>query len=284
MITTLPKHHGRHAGLIAFAMFATAGVVVYVTRPREPRDAPRETPAVARAAAAVPVERTPERAPTVEREPAKQPTATGIAMYDERRTTHVYAPVNGWLQKTRPTALGRKVKQGETLAVIYSPEVWQASQELVAQVRDFRSQELLDAQRYRLLRWGMPWSDVARIEKTQTPQATLRLVARLAGTVVAEQGARGQLVEPSGIEYFTVTEPGFYWVLVEMRQIDTERLRVGTAAKLTIEGVSRPLPAKIAYMYRADREGMRTLRFDLYAPRTTIVPNAKVTAEFVPVK
>jgi len=273
MIHTLPKHHGRHAGLIALTMFATAGVVVWFTKPvaREVRDAPRP----AAAAVAIPV--TPPPPPIVERTPERS-SATGVAIYDERRTTHLNAQVNGWLQKVRPTALGRHVKQGETLAVIYSPEVWVASQELVAQVRDFRSQELLDAQRYRLLRMGMTWPDVSRIEKTLTPQATLPLVARLAGTVVAEQGLRGQFVEPGGTEYFTITEPGYFWVFVETQ--DTSRLRIGSRAKLAIDGIAQPVPAKISYMYRADREGMRTLRFDVYAPRVTFTPNAHVTADF----
>ncbi len=288
MVTPLKKHHGQHGGLLALGLLAASSIVVWSTHPREPAPPAQSDPGEHRAGPAAAVV---QHAPAIRVEPievvtasvtAKAPrthaTVTGVTTFDERRTTRLHAPVHGWLQKTRESSLGRRVRQGETLAVIYSAEVYLATVELVDQVKTFRSQELLDAQRYRLLRWGMPRAMVEQIERTRTPQATLPLVARGPGTVIAEQGARGQLVEPSGFELFTITDPAFAWVYVDVDQDDASRVRVGSKVTMKVDGIARRLPATVAYVYRRVEDGTRKVRLDVYSPRAHVKAGARVTA------
>lgn len=288
MVTPLKKHHGQHGGLLALGLLAAASVVVWSTHPREPAPPAQSDPGEHRAdpAAAVvqpalairgePIEA--ERASVTAQAPRSHATVTGVLALDERRTTRLHAPVHGWLQKTRESSLGRRVRQGETLAVIYSAEVYLATAELVDQVKTFRGQELLDAKRERLLRWGMPRAMLVQIERTQRPQAMLPLVARGPGIVIAEQGARGQLVEPSGFELFTITDPAFGWVYVDVDQADASRVRVGSKVTLKVDGTARRLPATVAYVYRRVEDGMRKIRLDVYSPRAHVEPGARVTA------
>ena len=282
-VSPLHKHHGQHGGLIALGLLVVSIVVVWSTHSQRSAPAPAP-PIVAPPAGASVAEVSPPLEPVAtavvgERSFRGPVIATGFATYDEHRTARIAVPVHGWLQKVRASSTGRRVRPGETLAVIYSPEVFLASADLIAQVREFESQEPLDRARARLLRWGMQRHILERIERTQKPEAGLPLVARVGGTVVTEQGEPGQFVEPSGSEYFTITDPANVWVYVELPDADAERARVGTPARLTVEGVARPVTTKVAYVWRRSENGMRTVRFDVHSPRAAIQPSAVVKAE-----
>lgn len=284
MITPLKKHPGGHGGILAILVLATAILVLATTHPRPaPTTASATTavqPAVPLPGAALAADSAgPTKTAVVDdRSPL---IATGTTSYDETRTAHVGVPVHGWLKKTRPIALGRTVRSGETLGVIYSLDVLVATAAVVDQVRDFRGQEPLDAERWRLLRWGMLQPMLSHIEATLTPQVALPLVARLPGTVVAEAGSAAQLVAPStGLELFTITDPTYVWVFVDVPDAYAARLAIGTPAKLAIDGVARPVTAKVAYVYRYSDEGMRKVRFELHSAAARIKPDMPVTAEF----
>jgi len=284
-VTPLHKHHGKHGGLIALGLLVTSGAVVWLTEPRgtDERSVATTTPVQSPAASVAPPV---DRGPPITSEPVitatpkhTRVTAIGFATFDERRTQHVGAPVHGWLQKTRASSLGRKVKQGEVLGVVYSADVYFATVDLLTEVRDFTNQELLDRQRIRLLRLGMPRSTLARIEKTRQPQAMLPIVARASGMVVAEQALERQFLDPrSGEELFTISDPHRVWVFVEVPDADVPRVNVGAAAKLSIDGLPSALAAKVGYVFRRSDGGTRTVRFDVTSPRP-IVANARVSAE-----
>ena len=291
MITPLKKHPGQNGGLIAVLLLAATTAVVWTTHPRASTTPPPPKTAIApdsQRAAPPPgaiATITPRPAALVEQPKTvaddRSPViATGATDYDETRTSHVGVPVSGWLKKTRTTSLGRTVRSGETLGIVYSLDVYLTTASVVEQVRNYRGQAPLDAERWRLLRWGLLQPTLARIEKTLTPQASLPLIARVPGTVVAESGASAQPIDPSmGLELFTVTDPAYVWVFVDVPDASAARLAVGTPAKLTIEGVARPVKAKVAHVYRYSDDGMRKVRFELYSPRPIIKPNLSVTAE-----
>lgn len=292
MITPLKKHPGQHGGIIAIVLLAATTAVVWTTHPRtststaastKPAIDPahqRAAPSPGAIAALPPHQRPPVEQPKTVVDDRAPIIATGSTDYDETRTSHVGVPVSGWLKKTRTTSLGRTVRSGETLGIVYSAEVYLATASVVSQVRNYRGQAPLDAERWRLLRWGMLQPTLARIEKTFTPQAALPLLARVPGTVVAEAGAPAQAVEAStGLELFTVTDPRYVWVFVDVPDAYAARLTVGTPAKLTIEGVARPVRAKVAHVYRYSEDGMRKVRFELHSPRPIIKQNLPVKAE-----
>jgi membrane fusion protein, copper/silver efflux system len=283
-VKPLPKHHGQHGGLMALGLLVTSGVVVWTSQPGTPSKVASEPPANIHAPpqSALPaatIETTPNKPVIATPLPARV-TASGFVSFDERRTTHVAAPVAGLLEKKRATSLGRRIRQGETLATIYSPEVYLTTAKLLGDLRVFRSQESVDRERFALLRWGMPRPTLARIEQNAKPQLALPIVARTPGIVVAEQGEQRGMIDPSSrLELFTITDPAYTWVFVELMDADAARARTGMPAKLTVDGIERPIAAKVAYVYRRSEEGKRTVRFDVYSPRVILKPNTPVKAE-----
>jgi multidrug efflux pump subunit AcrA (membrane-fusion protein) len=276
MVTPLKKHPGQHGGLLALALLAATTIVVWTAHPR------RSTPPVEKPKPQISATMTPEPVELSTRPPVELPrqvSASGPISYDESRTAHVNAPVAGWLH-AHPH--GRTVRAGETIGVIHSVEVYLATQELIAQLRDFRSQALLDDVRMRLYRWGMRREMIMRIEQTMKPQAALPLIARVSGTVVAEPKRDTPLVEASGDDLVTITDPSYAWLYVEIPADQAERARIGMTARVTIEGIARPVRAPIGYISRRVSEGKRTVRFDLHTANLSMPPTAQAKVDLEP--
>lgn len=288
-VTPLPPHHGRHAGLVSFGLMGVAGAFLWLThdtkgsssvdpRPAPAASVPQPAPEPPRFP---PIELGPgiETATVAERAIPRIVTATGAVTFDENRTHHVGTPVPGLLVKTRPASLGRVIRAGETVAVVYSVDVYKATQDLLAQVRDFKTQELLDRERMRLLRWGMRQSQITRIEQAMEPTMELPIIARTTGTVVVENGAALQLAEPSNEDLLTITDPRYATIYIEVPMADADLVKVGQAVRVTLDQSKRAFAAPVGYISRKDPRGMKIVRVDLAPNRVKMPPEVGATIE-----
>ncbi len=266
MVTPLQKHHGAHGGLIALFVLVTTVIVVVTSKPH--RDAAPPAPVKPAAAVAEPIAEPPPPppppAPTPPpRDVARATHAEGTLSYESHRTHHVGVPVYGWLQRT--VKEGRRVRAGETLGVIYSPEVYLTTADVIAQLREYRSPEQLDAARMRLLRWGMRREQLAAVQASGKPSAELPLIARVTGTVVAVQGEPKQFVEPNaGLELVTVTDPTYAVFYADLDAATVDKLALGMTGRVKVAG--RTYTAPIGYIARRADDGKKTVRFDLHDP------------------
>lgn len=277
-----PDHHG---GLLALSVLVTMIVVLWTSHsnrsgPTVERPKPQASVAMtAEHPSLQPIEpsTTVELVVVGERELSRKAVATGPVSYDETRTSRVTAPVAGWLRKSTH---GRTVRAGETVGVLYSLEVYAATRDLIAQVRDFRSQAALDEERLRLYRWGMRREMVAAIEQTRQPQASLPLISWVSGTVVAEKRLATPFVE-RGNDILTVSDPGSAWLYVDVPADDAALARVGMTGRVKIEGIAHPVIAPIAYVSRSVTDGNRTIRFDLHTAELRLPPTVQGKVELL---
>ena len=264
MVTPLQKHHGAHGGLIALFVLVTTVIVVITSKPH--RDAAPPAPVKPAAAVAEPITEPPPPPPPPAPRPrdvARANHAEGTLSYEPHRTHHVGVPVYGWLQRT--VKEGRRVRAGETLGVIYSPEVYLTTADVIAQLREYKSPEQLDATRMRLLRWGMRREQLAAIQASGRPSAALPLIARVTGTVVAVQGEPKQIVDPNaGLELVTITDPTYAVFYADLDAATADKLALGMTGRVKVAG--RTYTAPIGYIARRADEGKKTVRFDLHDP------------------
>jgi Cu(I)/Ag(I) efflux system membrane fusion protein len=216
-----------------------------------------------------------------ERDFSRKVRTVGIVTVDETRTAHVHSRVRGWIEGFHVQFVGRKVKKGEPLVSIYSQEVYAAQLELASLLKSsVRSPELLDAARKRFALWEVPRSVIEKVEQTGEPQRTFPLLAPRSGVVVAKQAFEGQFIDPS-IELYTISDLSRLWILADIYDADVANVRVGTTAKLTVEGVTEPLTAKVAFLNPTIDERTRTrkARFELSNVSAAVMPGAFVTVE-----
>lgn len=277
MMTSLPKHRGRNGPILAFSMLVATTVVVLLS------ERPRTHPSSELASRAIPAAPAPPSLPAasipaVPAAPSSSLRGSGTIGYDESKTSHLAAPVAGWLTKTRTKSLGRTVRAGETLGVIYSPEVYLTSVELLQQVKEFRSADALDASQTHLLRLGMPPWTLTAMQKSGKPERSVPLIARVNGTVVVDSAQRAQLVDTWSDELFTITDPTRYWLYVDLPVVESANVQVGTTARVTIEGAKAPINGTISRVFRRVEGGMRTFRIDIQS-RTPLHVGNGATAE-----
>jgi Cu(I)/Ag(I) efflux system membrane fusion protein len=289
MVTPLKKHQGNRAGLFAVMVLATGLVVVWAARSHRSAAHVPASPET-KAISWLPATDDPSPPRTVAAKPApavavdtSRPAriaATGPIAYVESRTSRITVPAYGFVRKLREHSLGRKIRAGETVATLYSPAVYLAAVDDLAELADFRSQDRLDAARVRLLRFGMRRDMLATIEQTRRPQLALPLIARVTGTVVAENGPRDALADPTaGTELLTITDPSYAVLYVDVPSADAARVELGMIGHVTIAGFAHPIDAPVGYVSRRDDDGKRTVRFDLHVAGAQLVPGAAATVE-----
>lgn len=281
LITPLPPHRGRHAGIVSLGLLAAATAAVWITDREPPEDVdPVPAPAVRvppppEAPRLLPIQLGPEVETVVvaQREIPRVITATGALTFDHSRTNHLRSPVAGVLVKSRPSSLGRVVRAGETVGVVYSLEVLTATAGLLAELREFRGQEHVDRERMRLLRWGMRREQLAQIERSRTPSPALPIIARVTGKVVVEERAPRQLIDSAG-DLMTITDPTYAAIYLEIPVADAGLLQVGQATRVALGATSRPITAPLGYLSRSAVDGVKIARVDLHSVRLKAPPAA----------
>ena len=219
--------------------------------------------------------------PVEERDFSRKIRTVGLVTVDETRTAHVHSRVRGWIEGFHVQFVGQTVKKGQPLISVYSQEVYAAELELASLMKSpMKSPELIDAARKRLALWDVPKATVDQVEQTGEPQRTFAIAAPRSGVVVAKQAFDGLFVDPS-IELYTLTDLSKVWVLADIYEADVADVRLGSEAKLTIEGLAEPITAKVAFLAPTIDERTRTrkARFELANPNATVMPGAFVSVE-----
>lgn len=216
-----------------------------------------------------------------ERDFSRKVRTVGVVTVDETRTAHVHARVRGWIEGYHVRFVGRTVRKGEPLVSIYSQDVYAAQLELASLLKStLKSPELVDAARKRLSLLDVPRSVIEKVEETGEPQRTFAIVAPQSGTVIAKQAFEGQFIDPS-IELYTISDLSRVWVLADIYEADVANVRLGTTAKLTVEGAAEPITAKVSFLTPTIDERTRTrkVRFELKNAGAAVMPGAFVTVE-----
>ncbi|MBI2892486.1 MAG: efflux RND transporter periplasmic adaptor subunit [Deltaproteobacteria bacterium] len=189
----------------------------------------------------------------------------GTVAPDERRFADVTARVPGWLGSVRVAAVGDRVRRGQLLASIESPDVLAASRELV-QLRSLGSTQALAGAdlaapvRQRLELLGLPRGQIDRIERTGQPVGAVPISAPIAGTVIARSAIPGSYVD-RGAPLYQIGDLSTVWVLVDVYPRDLPRVSVGQHAVVQLEGgAAPPVEGTVTYLYPTTDLQTRTTR------------------------
>jgi cobalt-zinc-cadmium efflux system membrane fusion protein len=186
----------------------------------------------------------------------------GTVALDDLRTGHVFSPVTGKVVRIA-AELGARVKKGETLAVIESPDigsvvsdVHKAEADLIAASHDLRRKRDLYADNAASAADVEQAEDTERNAKAELQRArqkeyllhqgnvdavtqTYSLQSPIEGEVLLRNinpgiEVQGQYSGGATQELFTIGEIDRVWVLGDIYEIDLARVRVGAKAQVTV--------------------------------------------------
>src|SRR5690606_5761269 len=127
---------------------------------------------------------------------SKEMRLNGKVTVDERNTYSQSTHIPGRIEKLNVTFAGEEVRRGQTLAVVYSPELVTAQQELLQAYRIRQEQpQLYAAVREKLSNWRISASLMDRIVASGKPLQSFSITADVSGVVTEKLVELGDYVE-----------------------------------------------------------------------------------------
>jgi Cu(I)/Ag(I) efflux system membrane fusion protein len=203
---------------------------------------------------------------------AHETRTVGVVAADESRVRRVQTKIAGWVERLYVDTTGERVRVGQPVLALYSPELL-ASQEELLRAREAAArfaasslpevrrggEDLVTAARRRLELFDVPPSFIAELERSGETKRTVTLVAPASGFVTTKAVFAGQQVQP-GMELFTLTDLSQVWVEASFQEQEGRQLRVGETVEVHLQGEpGPPLTGTVALVAPALQLDTRTL-------------------------
>jgi membrane fusion protein, copper/silver efflux system len=194
-------------------------------------------------------------------------TTVGYVAFDERRLATIVSKVPGKtrVEKLHANYTGKDVEAGEALAELYSPELDQAFQELLAAARradesagrlrtaEARSlfgdrKEMVQLASEKLRRWGITQAQIDDVLETGKANATVPVLAPIGGHLVKLNVVQGKEV-PESFPMFEIASLDTVWVQAQVYEHQLAMVRDGQAVRASVDafpGLS--FPGKVEFV------------------------------------
>jgi Cu(I)/Ag(I) efflux system membrane fusion protein len=171
----------------------------------------------------------------------------GKVDYDETRLSYITAWVPGRIEEMFVDFTGIRVKKGDHMVSLYSPdlitaqeELWRAAQ-AVANLREGApavvrntAEQTLKAARNKLRRWGLNQAQIDAAESNGNASDRITIYAPVGGTVIHRNGQEGMYVD-TGTRFYTLADLDRMWVKLDAYETDLPWLKFGQRVEFTTE-------------------------------------------------
>ncbi len=162
----------------------------------------------------------------------------GKVQADERMIQSQVSYISGRIEKLLVNFTGETVRKGQTLAVIYSPELVTAQQELLETVKSKQAQpEIYEAAKEKLRQWKLTENQIAAIENSEKVQSNMEVTSSASGIVTARRVNNGDYVS-QGTVLYEVSDLSRVWVQFDAYESDLQFLKKGSKVNFTIQALS----------------------------------------------
>jgi Cu(I)/Ag(I) efflux system membrane fusion protein len=169
--------------------------------------------------------------------PVKEVRLYGKVQADERRLQSQVAQIPGRIEKLMVNYTGESVRKGQTLAILWSPELVIAQQELIEAAKTKLEQpEIYEAARARLLQWKLTGEQISQIENSGQVQNNFEVVSTTSGVVTSKNVNNGDYVERGAI-MFNVADLSVLWIMFDAYESDIQFIKVGDKISFTVQAL-----------------------------------------------
>jgi RND family efflux transporter MFP subunit len=203
----------------------------------------------------------------------------GLVGYEETSQYSVNSKIEGWIERFHINQTGQKVKKGQPLMEIYSPELVAAQQEYLLALENSRrlghspfpeigagADRLLNAARTRLQNWDISNRQIEELERTGQVRRTMTLHSPYGGVVTEKPVTEGMRIMP-GMELLQISDLSRVWVNADIYEFELPWVKVGLSATVELPfAVDARLEGKITYIYPYLSGETRTARARIEFP------------------
>jgi Cu(I)/Ag(I) efflux system membrane fusion protein len=226
-------------------------------------------------------------------------TTVGSVEFDERRLAHIASRLPGMarVEKLYVNFTGVNVTAGQTLAELYSPELYQAIQELLLARRSAAGagasrppsalgrsllgdpEELTRLASEKLKLWGIAQTQIDAILNQGKADFKIPIVAPIGGHVLKKNIVEGQFVQ-EGQAMFEIADLGTVWVKARIFEDEVGLVHRGQAVEATVGAFpGRVFPGKLDFVFPRLDPATRTVevRYDLDNSGLRLLPGMFAT-------
>ena len=169
--------------------------------------------------------------------PIKEVRLYGKVQADERLLQTQVAHLPGRIEKLMVNFTGEKVRKGQTLALIYSPDLITAQQELLEAAKMKQSQpEIYEAAKEKLRQWMLMEHQITMIENSGKVQTNFDVMSNTSGVVVSRRVNNGDHVAEGTILY-DIADLSHIWVMFDAYESDLPFLTIGDKMNFTVQAL-----------------------------------------------
>jgi membrane fusion protein, copper/silver efflux system len=204
---------------------------------------------------------------------------TGNIAVDESRLAYVQVRYSGYIQKVFVDATYQYVHKGQPLFTIYSPDVAATEREYVvakqsqdqvalSSVPEVKASAaaLLEAADERLKQWGVPQTEIARLDATGQATQELTIESPISGYITERNALPSVAVQPE-MRLYTIADLSTVWVQAQAFQGDLGRIKIGGPATLTVDAFpGRTFRGKVDFIYPQVDMDTRTAKVRVVFP------------------
>lgn len=168
---------------------------------------------------------------------SKKLALNGKVQIDERKLYTQSTHIPGRIEKLMINFTGEKVNRGQTLAMVYSPEMVTAQEELLQANRMKDAQpDLFEAAKQKLSNLKIGSGTINKIISTNKPIQQFPITADVSGIITAKKVDLGDYVG-QGMPIYEIADLSSLWVLFDVYETDMPWVKVGNKINYTIQSL-----------------------------------------------
>lgn len=203
----------------------------------------------------------------------------GRIEFDETAFYEVNAKNDGYIGELGVNKTGEYIEEGGLLFTLYSPELYQAQEELVQAIQTRKKlggswDSMVQAARQRLKLWDVTDRQIDEIARTGKTEKYLRIEAPVSGVVV-HKGAFEEKSIKQGETVFKIANIDKVWLEADAYEQDLMHISEGQLAEVTLPySPGKSFAAKVDFIYPFLEAKTRTtrIRFQLKNPGGKLRP------------
>ncbi|WP_061007485.1 efflux RND transporter periplasmic adaptor subunit [Vibrio sp. CUB2] len=189
----------------------------------------------------------------------------GYIAFDESLLWQTNVRVAGWVEKLYINAVGEKVKKGDVLFTLYSPELVKAQEELLNAYRTGR-QGLVKGATERLVTLGVDRAQIKSITRRGKASQTIEIKAPADGVIASLNVREGGYLSPAQA-VISAGPLDNVWVDAEVFERQAHWMKAGSQATMTLDAIpGNEWQGVVDYVYPILDPKTRTLRVRLKFP------------------
>jgi RND family efflux transporter MFP subunit len=226
-----------------------------------------------------------------------QRALVAVAKVDEPETqlASISARIGGRIDKLYLDFTGQQVRRGQTIASLYSPEVFSTAEEYRLALENRKrlgtgaeplavsgAEDLVNASRRRLELWGLTTQQLDEIASSAKPQIELPIYSTVSGIVTDRKVTQGQYVN-AGEVLVTVTDLSTIWVKADVYQPDLPSVLTGQPVEITSDSLpGTTLHGRVGFLDTSINPQTRTAsaRIEVPNPSMRLRPGMFVQVKF----